>query len=157
MTNEINTAKYQNAILFFIENCNNEYLGRVKLNKLLYYLDFLHYRDVGTSVTGDVYICAKYGPVPNQSEDVRKEMESSNMIKELKVEGSSNHNYEPLTKVDEAVFTKKELSLLKDISTKFKFVTKDEIVARTHLEAPWFYSEMNEEIDYKYSDGIDCL
>ena len=49
-------TKYENAILYFVQRCNTHYLGATKLNKLLYYLDFLHYRDEGAIVTGDELI-----------------------------------------------------------------------------------------------------
>jgi len=35
-----------------------------KLNKLLFYIDFLHYRRQGSSVTGLSYVHLPYGPVP---------------------------------------------------------------------------------------------
>ena len=31
------------------------------------------------------------------------------------------------------------------------------MVALTHTEAPWFYSEMNAKIDYQLSSDIDIL
>jgi len=56
--NKINKEKYINALLYFIENCNNKFLGKTKLNKLFYYLDFIYYRDHKVSVTLDIYISA---------------------------------------------------------------------------------------------------
>ena len=44
--------KFKNAILYFVRYCNTKDLGATKLNKLMYYLDFLHYRDFKVSVTG---------------------------------------------------------------------------------------------------------
>ncbi len=50
------------ACIYFSENCAD--VGRMKLYKLLFLLDFEHYRDLGRSVTGLDYEAWKMGPVP---------------------------------------------------------------------------------------------
>ena len=57
---KIDERAYKNAVLFFIKYCNNQYLHATKLNKLLYYLNFVYFRDDKKSVTGDVYIHQGY-------------------------------------------------------------------------------------------------
>lgn len=54
--------KFIQAILYFAHNVAA--LGKVKLFKLLYLLDFDHYRQTGRSVTGLEYRAWKMGPVP---------------------------------------------------------------------------------------------
>jgi len=56
-------AKYQNAILYFAKNLTPYQLGKTKLAKLLYYFDFISYRDTGKSVTGTLYYKQEYGPL----------------------------------------------------------------------------------------------
>ena len=54
----MNKLKYKNAVLYFIKHCNgnNQPLDYEKLSQLLYYLDFINYRDRKKSITGDFYI-----------------------------------------------------------------------------------------------------
>lgn len=47
--------KMEQAILYFCERINNVHLGKTKLMKLLYYLDFDHMEEYGTPVTGGTY------------------------------------------------------------------------------------------------------
>lgn len=54
--------KLINAIVFFA--ANTEHCGKIKLLKLLYLLDFEHFRQTGYSVTGMEYHAWKMGPVP---------------------------------------------------------------------------------------------
>jgi len=54
--------KLVNAIVFFAGN--TRYCGKTKLFKLLYLLDFHHFRETGRSVTGLEYRAWKHGPVP---------------------------------------------------------------------------------------------
>ena len=55
--------KYENAILYFAKYLNPYQLGKTKLAKLLYYLDFISYRDTGKPVTGALYYKQEYGPL----------------------------------------------------------------------------------------------
>jgi hypothetical protein len=54
--------KLINAILYFAER--TRCLGKIKLFKLLYLLDFKHFRQTGHPVTGMEYRAWKMGPVP---------------------------------------------------------------------------------------------
>lgn len=61
MLNE-NRNRLINAVVFFAKNVR--YCGKIKLFKLLYLLDFEHFRETGKSVTGVEYQAWKFGPVP---------------------------------------------------------------------------------------------
>lgn len=50
------------AAVYFASNTQG--CGKVKLFKLLYLLDFAHFRETGWSVTGLDYVAWKLGPVP---------------------------------------------------------------------------------------------
>lgn len=154
---KLNTNKYTNAILFFIEHCNNMYLGATKLNKLLYYLDFISFRDRGTSVTGDVYVHKDYGPVPAYIDSLLEEMKEAKIISIERVPYGENgtFKYEAKKNTELGVFNKEEVKLLNNICKEFELWSTDKIVNQTHLEAPWFYSKPFEVVDYSYSKDID--
>lgn len=59
---DLERRKLFEAIGFFYKNTKK--FGLVKLFKLLYFLDMLHFRETGRSVTGLVYTALPYGPVP---------------------------------------------------------------------------------------------
>lgn len=48
------------ATLFF---CKGSGVFKTKLNKLLFYADFSHYKKTGSSITGAQYACIDHGPV----------------------------------------------------------------------------------------------
>ena len=155
----INQAKYENAILCFVQNCNSQYLGAIKLYKLLYYLDFLNYRDRGESVTGDDYYHMQYGPIPSSADAVMSALCES---EKLKVVGApfgevAGRVYKVVEKPDLTVFSEAEWQLLADICKEFKKYDTGKIIAQTHLEAPWFYSRPYEKIDYEYAHSIEML
>ena len=151
--------KYKNAILYFIENCNNSYLGATKLNKLIYYLDFLNYRDRDESVTKDVYYNKTYGPVPNSIDEIMSELIKDRAIEVKKnpFEDKERSSYVSKKEPDISKFSDGEKKLLKDICKEFKSYETNKIVAQTHLEGPWFNSNPHEKIDYKYAYSIEVL
>jgi len=162
MENKLNKNKYKNAVLYFVSNCNNRYLGKTKLNKLFYYLDFISYRDNKVSVTGDYYIHDRLGPVPNAllSEiipELRKDGKLEIKESETKKDGETYTSFSfcALEEPNTSCFNRTELKLLKDICNEFKSWSSDKIIEQTHFEAPWFYSESAKKVDFKYAYDID--
>ena len=155
---KINQKKYINALLYFLENCNNKFLGKTKLNKLFYYLDFVYYKKYKKSVTGDIYFCEQFGPVPSCLDSIKNDAIKQKLIRvEIINIQTKKEKYHLLEKPNLSCFNCKELELLQKICEKFKSYNTNKIVDQTHFEAPWFYAELYEKIDYKYSNDIEIL
>lgn len=155
---EVEQEKYKNAILYFLKYCNNQHLGATKLNKLLYYLDFISYRDREKSITGDRYIHKQYGPIPENVDFILKELQEEKYIEIKRVSCGKNKDFfrhKLLKNPDISVFDGYEEKLLENICDEFSLWSTNKIVDQTHLEAPWFYSKPFEEVDYSYSKDID--
>ena len=150
-TPKINEKKYKNAVIFFAKKIQNGTLGKLKMMKLLYYLDFDFFEKYGQSVTGDEYLRFEYGPVPRMGEKILKEMSG----KEIKItkrkiaEGLNDQlHIEALKNFDVNVFTKEELLVLEEIADKWEKFTGTEMKNVSHGEAPWIATKPNEVIDY---------
>lgn len=156
-TTKLNEKKYKNAILYFIKYCNNNYLGDTKLNKLLYYLDFINYRDRKESVTGDFYIHNHFGPTPSEATVFLSDLVENHDIEVKKKDFKDSHttSFVLKTEPDESVFLEEEKKLLKNICKEFLDWSTPKIVEQTHLEAPWFYSKPFQKVDYNYSRDIE--
>jgi len=59
--------KLINAIIYFVKN--TRHCHKVKLYKLLYFLDFTHYTEIGRNVTGLAYHAYEKGPFPIALDD----------------------------------------------------------------------------------------
>ncbi len=75
----INEKKYKNAVLFFAKKMQNGTLGKLKMMKLLYFLDFDFFEKYGRSVTGDSYLRFENGPVPQNAERILKMMDGKDI------------------------------------------------------------------------------
>ncbi|MCX6702662.1 MAG: Panacea domain-containing protein [Candidatus Wolfebacteria bacterium] len=161
MRSKIDVRLYKNAVLYFIKYCNNQYLHATKLNKLLYYLDFVYFRDHKNSVTGDVYIHQGYGPVPSRIDEILAVLKDEGAIDTEAVDFKDGEliqfELKNPKKLDESVFAPEQKKLLKQICDEFGNWPTEKIVAQTHLEAPWFYSKPYEIVDYSYSRDIELF
>lgn len=155
----INKEKYINALLYFISHCGNEKLGITKLNKLFYYLDFISYRDRKQNVTGEVYKHLPMGPFASELQDVIiKIAEKDKLITQSEDESAKfgkRNRYQALKESNVVVFDDYEKNLLAYLCTTFKNWSTDEMIAQTHSEAPWVFSEVSKPLDYKNADDIE--
>ncbi|WP_019675893.1 Panacea domain-containing protein [Arsukibacterium perlucidum] len=146
--------KLINAVLYFA--ANTEYCGKVKLFKLLYFLDFEHFKITGRSVTGLDYYAWKMGPVPTQLFDEiqapEHDMASAVEFDEIPVyQGNAS-----MLKINAKVsfnsknFTKRELKLMQSLASEYSNKKADDMIEATHLEnMPWdkVYNKDNKKRD----------
>lgn len=147
----INEKKYKNIILFFVNKIQNGTLGKVKLMKLLYFLDFDFFEKYDKSVTDDKYLRFEYGPVPRMCEKILKRM----MGKEIRIERrkvKDGYNDQQLIKPLESFsvkdFTNEELLMMGEIADKWEKFSGTEMKNASHGEAPWIATKPNDVIDY---------
>ena len=137
-----NREKLINAIIYFSENAG--LLNKTKLFKLLYFLDFEHFKETGRGVTGLDFQAWEKGPVPvaleeeleNPKEDFNKNIEVK--ISKNKKGFKPSINLSAKSRFDSSHFTKRELRLLSDISERFSMSNSEDLIALTHKEGqPW--------------------
>lgn len=135
-----NREKLINAVVYFASN--TQHCGKVKLFKLLYLLDFAHFREAGRSVTGLDYRAWKMGPVPFELMQEWDELESDmaravNIVPE-KVIDFIRERVVPKVAFDDSLFTRRELRLMQEISTNFANELTKPLIGFTHEErGPW--------------------
>ena len=145
---KINREKYINSILFFVENVPN--LGKTKLNKLLYFLDFDHFEKYGDAVTNDIYENKDLGPVPQNIDQILDEMQSEKLIDIIPEQVIDFVRYRLFAreKHNANVFKPSEIEILCETTEKWRHHTAKEMVAASHGEAPWIATRNGETIPY---------
>lgn len=148
---KINNKKYRNAILYFSNKIQNGTLGKLKMMKLLYYLDFDFFEKYGRSVTGDVYLRWENGPVPKIADGLLKEMNGQEIkitTKKIGFGFNDQQHIQALQAYDLNVFDKEELVMIEEVADKWEKFSGSEMKSATHGEAPWIATKPNEVIDY---------
>lgn len=141
---EKNREKLFNAIIFFVQN--TDYCHKLKLMKLLYYLDFIHFKQTGRSVTNLIYKAWNKGPVPTS---LYYEIEPNNnpddmgeffLTENEDFTNGKGHclNILPKKKFNSDVFSKRELKILEDVSYIFKEAKANDMTEASHFRnQPW--------------------
>ena len=148
---KISGKKYKNVILYFANKIRNGTLGKLKLMKLLYYLDFDFFEKYGHSVTGDEYLRFEHGPVPRMGEKFLKEMSGKEIKivnRKMPVGYNDQQHIDPLAEFDPSLFSKEEILMLEEVAGKWEKFTGTEMKSASHGEAPWIAAKPNEIIDY---------
>jgi uncharacterized phage-associated protein len=137
---EHNREKLLNAIIYFLSN--TKYCGKTKLFKLLYYLDFMHFRETGRSVTGLDYYAWQFGPYPTAlADDINTPPDDLKDKVSIQCAQADNNNFtcmKPRKKFDDTFLTKRELRILENVAFIFKDAKADDMVEASHLPShPW--------------------
>lgn len=156
------------AIKYF--HANTKYCGLIKLFKLLYFLDFTHFRQTSKPVTGLEYFALPRGPVPLALyEEIKDNGVIDNAIKihsYSEIDTPAGKTFAP-AKIEfkepfnERFFTKRELRLMSELAFIFSEATAEQISEVSHLkDKPWHTTKqkhgLNQRIDYMLSmDGED--
>ena len=114
---QFDRGKLKAVILYTCAKCDSSLLGAVKLHKVLYFADMLHYADTGVPITGATYRKRALGPTCDQLLSTLRDLSKENRIEILEVDyfGFRKKEYVPLADPDIERFSKSELSLLDEV------------------------------------------
>src|SRR5919106_3734611 len=128
--------KLINTIVFFARETNC--LGKTKLFKLLYFLDFEHFKETGRSVTDLDYYAWKMGPVPvalHEEVDMPEpDMAEKLQFEEKPVKHGTMLTIKPLAKFEPSYFSKRELRIMEQLAEEFKDMLAEDMIEATRLE-----------------------
>jgi len=155
MSSTFNFKKFVNAVLFFAEK---DKIGITKLNKLLYYSDFEHYRLYGRPIIGDEYLKMEQGPVPENAYSIFnsnfRDAQDASLREYIEVRPRlirdfSEKTIVPKTKPNLDCFSQSELEIMEAVSTQYRGKTATMLSSKTHGELPWQKTKNLQKIDYK--------
>ncbi len=144
--------KFINVVLFFAQNVSQ--LWKTKLNKLLFYSDFKHFREFTVSLMGAKYIKLEFGPVPKDYEALLWGLETMGFIKVNPTEVGNDYTgylIQPLADYDPDMFTEEELALLHQIVQRYGDYSSAEISEVSHKESAWLKTPFAQVISYKHA------
>jgi hypothetical protein len=145
--------KLAELILYISSKCANDiYFGATKLNKILYFSDFLAYGNWGRSITGAEYQNLPNGPAPRHLKPVRDVLE---LRKELAVQpvrfssGKVQHRTIPLREPDLSLFSGQDIALVDEIIKILSDMDAQGASALSHRMVGWKMTTAGETIPYQ--------
>lgn len=132
---EFDNERMEEAILFLVSRVENAF--KTKLNKLLWYADFLSYRDSSRSITGSAYVAAIHGPVPKHYDLLLGAIAQKGLIRASEVEfpsGSCGERIEACREPNMSLFSGTEQGFMDRVVQEFRSSTASEMRRRSHNE-----------------------
>jgi len=138
-----NFEKMAHMTIFFLEKL--DFLFKVKLNKLLFYSDFYHFKTNGKSISGNKYYAIPFGPVPDRYNHLYAMMADESFIEfqhSLLTNEEILEKMVPTTPFKKEIFNSAECATLEFVFDQLGYKKTAEIVEISHLENCW--KEQNE-------------
>lgn len=149
--------RFWNMVIFFSETIQPY---KVKLNKLLFYADFYHFKLYGNSISGTTYRAIPLGTVPKDYQEYFAKGISYGIL-DLNTVALYDYNAErfvgkiPFQKV---LFEPKEIETLRIVAETFSSMNNTKIVEINHEERAWIECEKDRKlIDYNYAFDLKAI
>lgn len=148
--------KTSEIVLYF---CHMAKAGvpRTKLNKLLWYADFLHAKHFGRPVTGMPYVRFQFGPVPESYELLFMALQSENLL-EIRTEEFDDdkvaHYHCALRSPELTALQPTELQALARVQAELGGLSAKAIADRSHLEDAWQQTPQGQLVGLHFASSL---
>lgn len=144
----LSLAKVRQMILFFSQRPN---MFVTKLAKLMFYADFLHYKEHTTSISGLAYAHLPHGPVPERYERIRDHLLQNELVS---VEAREGDDWAGEVLVTEGspnldVFSEDELLVLESVWEQLGSLSSKALRDQSHGETAYTSTHMGQHIPYQ--------
>jgi len=146
--------KFTEMVVYFSEKLSP---FKTKMNKLLFYADFLMFKHSCFSISGVRYKAIDMGPVPNNFQSIFEYLANKNEIDIHTTEFPNGYTGEQFKSRKDRdfkskLFTENELKTLEKVANVFKETSTSDIIRLSHLEEAWNKNEKDKKvISYEYA------
>ena len=147
----LNISKIEAAISYIAKHISN--LFKVKLMKMLWYVDALSYKTSGYAMTGMVYMHNDMGALPIGHYSLMN-LENLNVHEEESYNYDSMMHIYPTDGMDYSVLSAEDIKVLDIVIRKFKSYKAKEIVDYMHEEKAYLETKSGEIIPFSMAGEI---
>jgi uncharacterized phage-associated protein len=147
--------KLKDVVHYVCAHCGQDELGNVKLHKILYFADMLHFLSVNKPLTGVEYQKQSFGPVARHLSWAINELCKEGALKVQKRDyyGFKKTDYLSLQIPSVARLSNSEIALINDVIGFVCERSAKEISELSHME-PWKAAEIGETLPYYSALGL---
>jgi hypothetical protein len=148
-----NEARFRELVLYISQKCANDpKFGAVKLNKILFFSDFLAFAHYGKPITGFEYQKLEQGPAPRRLVPVRKRMiEKKELgLQEIPLKsGNIQTRTVNLRRPNLTVFKPEHIAIVDSVIEALSESGSDTLSELTHKMVGWKTARFGETIPYE--------
>lgn len=128
------SERLKNLLLYILGKMGDTF--QTKMNKVLFYIDFLSYRERGMAISGLSYNAIDFGPVPQRWDRVYSAFDEVVPQPKL-VREQESIELTAATEADMSAFTQQELAVIDAVCAKMKTLSAHDISILSHSEPAW--------------------
>jgi putative zinc finger/helix-turn-helix YgiT family protein len=127
-----------------------------KINKLLWYMDFLCYKAYSVSISGNSYTHSTYGPTADDYDLIISVMLKDALIgkNEVILHDEVREQLKSLTPCDKSIFSDDEIKVMDFVLNKFKGFKCSKISEYSHEEVPYKNTAEGQKISYTLAENL---
>ena len=126
--------RLKNLLLYVLGQMGETF--QTKMNKVLFYIDFLSYRERGMAISGLAYQAIEFGPVPLRWDRVYSAFDEVEEQLRL-VQGQECMSLKAGADADMSGFSEAEMAVIDQVCLRFKDLTSREVSKLSHGETAW--------------------
>ena len=155
-----NFEKFTAMVVYFSDKLSP---FKTKMNKLLFYADFLMFKQSCFSISGVRYKAIDMGPVPNNFQGIFEYLDNNHEIDIYATEFPNGYTGEQFIARKDRVFNANlfseiELEVLEKVAEVFKPTSTNEMIELSHLEEAWKKNEKTKGlISYEYAFELNQI
>jgi len=145
--------KLISAILFF---CVGSDVFKTKLNKLLFYADFKHFKEYSASISGSRYAHLPFGPAPDHYDLMLAMLHEDERISLMEYDYGEfvGEIVRPHGVPDVSYLSAVELRTITDVKARFEEYSSSQISKLSHNEKGYKETQDGELISYRFADAL---
>jgi hypothetical protein len=151
-TFEYNEDKFAELIVYIAAKCEKHVrFGATKLNKILYFSDFIAYENLGTPITGADYQRLPHGPAPVKLLPVQSRLIAEDAVFKrdaVTPGGKVEKRLVPLRKANLKAFEGDEIAIVDEVIDAFKDHSAAAVSEFSHRMPGWKFAKNFENIPY---------
>lgn len=139
-------------------------VNKTSLNKILFFIDMVHFLKCGKSISMETYKKLPYGPVPETIDNVRDTLVEGGYLKKSVYKNSVNvwYGFKASELFDfesiEKDFESEQLEIIYSISKKLSSLTASVLSQRSHEFEPWKSAKYwGDDLDFTKANNDDNL
>ena len=146
--------KFTEMVVYFSEQLAP---FKTKMNKLLFYADFLMFKQSCFSISGKRYVAINRGPVPDKYASIYEYLTNENVVEIQYTEFPQGFTGEQFKARKDRpfkpeLFTDSELAVLEKVATVYRPTNTNDIIELSHLEEAWKKNKKDKSvISYEYA------
>ena len=130
----LSVGRLKNLLLYVLGQMGETF--QTKMNKVLFYIDFLSYRDRGMAISGLAYQAIEFGPAPQRWDRVYSAFDEVQEQLRL-VQGQECMSLMAGGEADMSGFTEAEMAVIDQVCGKLKDMTSRAVSNLSHQETAW--------------------